>query len=183
MRDDGVELGGEGCEIGGGEGEEGGEGVCVRVEEGVVTVLVGLVRSGVDDGLGGPEAGEGSVPNSDRAGLAVPDLALPVIPDLIRDPSSLRRGEGLAARGRRRWTPDRARGDGKGRARRRQRLAASSGRPRERRGAPSRGRRLERRRPFDYAARQPSFASLSGRCGVRAGARRTPCLGSFSVIL
>ena len=69
MGDDDVELGGEGGEIGGGEGEEGAQRVGCGVEEGVVAVLVGLAGGGVDGGLGCAEAGEGAVPNSDREGL------------------------------------------------------------------------------------------------------------------
>ena len=83
LEDDDVQLGGDRREIGGGEGEEGVEGCGVGVEEGVVGVLVRLAPGGVENGVRLVEAGEGAVPNSDRAGL--------VIPDLIRDPSFLQR--------------------------------------------------------------------------------------------
>jgi hypothetical protein len=59
VRDDDVELGGKGGEIGGWEGEQGGEGFGMGVEESVVPVLVGLGDGGVEDGLGLVEAGEG----------------------------------------------------------------------------------------------------------------------------
>jgi hypothetical protein len=79
LRDDDVDpstslrtgFGGDGGEIGGGKREEGGEGVGVGVEEGVVAVLVGLGGGGVEDGLGFPEAGEGAVPDSRREGWLV----------------------------------------------------------------------------------------------------------------
>ena len=78
LGDDDVQFFREGGEIGGGEGEEGGEGFGMGVEEAVVGVLILFVAGGVEDGLGLVEACEGLAP-----GL--------VIPDLIRDsPCSFR---------------------------------------------------------------------------------------------
>lgn len=68
---DDVELDGDRGEIGGGTSEEGAHRLVGGVDEGVVAVLVGLARGGVDGGLGGTVRHEGSVPNSDREGLLV----------------------------------------------------------------------------------------------------------------